>query len=82
MLRRKLAISTQSGFAIVEPTQDDLMLVPDWTAGSKDSNVQARAMLKERCDASRPLGLVQSGENEWLIIYEGTSRFSLYGIRA
>ena len=39
-------------------------------------------MLKERCDASRPLGLVQSGENEWLIIYDGTSRFSLYGIRA
>lgn len=48
----------------------DIAIVPDWAAGSKDSSLQARAMLKERCDASKPLGLVQSGGNELMVIYD------------
>lgn len=53
----------------------DIAIVPDWSAGSKDSSLQARAMLKERCDASQPLGLVQSGENELMVVYEGVWTF-------
>jgi hypothetical protein len=56
----------------------DIVLVPDWTAGSRDSNLQARAMLKERCDASRPLGLARSGEDELMVIYEGQNQLSLF----
>jgi len=100
VLQRTLAISTQSGIAVVEPTQyglvlhsglhhttdklnvrrvgADIILVPDWTAGSRDSNLQARAMLKERCDASRPLGLVRSGEDELMVIYEGQNQLYLF----
>jgi len=72
VLQRTLAISTQNGIAIVEPTQVgvDIVLVPDWTADSRDSNLPARAMLKERCDASRPLGLARSGADELMVIYE------------
>lgn len=49
-----------------------MSFVPDWTAGSKDSSLQARAMLKERCDSSNPIGMVQSGEDELMVIYECT----------
>lgn len=60
----------------------DIAIVPDWSAGSKDSSLQARAMLKERCDASQPLGLVQSGENELMVVYEGASTLLHYAYRA
>ncbi|KAF8312518.1 hypothetical protein DL93DRAFT_2229023 [Clavulina sp. PMI_390] len=72
MLRKTLAISTASGIAIVEPTQvgNAIAIVPDWNAATRDSNLQARAMLKERCDSSHPLGLAQSGDDELMVIYE------------
>jgi len=71
MLQKTLAISTVAGIAIVEPTHiGDVTTVPDWTTGSADSSLQARSMLKERCDDSRPLGLTQSGNSELLVIYE------------
>ena len=51
-------------------SSSDVATIPDWGAGSKDSSLQARAALKERCDASKPLGLTQSGGDELLVIYE------------
>ena len=52
-------------------------MVPDWDTPSDDSP-QARSLLKAHCHDTRPLGLIQTGDTELLVVYEcGFCRISL-----
>lgn len=42
--------------------------IPDFSSASTDQEVAA---LKARCEDARALGIVQSGESELMIIYDG-----------
>jgi len=69
MLRKTLAISTEKGLTIVDPThlaQGRVTNIPDFSSASTDQDVAA---LKARCEDARALGITQSGESELMIIY-------------
>lgn len=49
--------------------------MPNWESGSVDGSPSSRAALKEKCESSRPLGLVQAAASELLVVYEGSPWF-------
>jgi len=72
MLRKTMAISTEKGLTIVDPThlaQGRVTNIPDFANGPPEQEMPLAA-LKARCEAARALGIVQSGESELMVIYD------------
>ncbi|KZO91124.1 hypothetical protein CALVIDRAFT_531027 [Calocera viscosa TUFC12733] len=70
LLQKKIAVCTEKGLTINDPTDlssSGAIVVPDFTHASDD---KAMASLKQRCEVSKPLGMVRSGEAELLVVYE------------
>ncbi|KZT57930.1 hypothetical protein CALCODRAFT_495589 [Calocera cornea HHB12733] len=70
MLQKKIAVCTEKGLTINDPTDlssNTAIVVPDFAQSSND---KAMASLKQRCEVSKPLGMVRSGEAELLVVYE------------
>jgi len=69
-LVKTIAVSTEKGIVILDPTnfqKSVVTVVPDL---SNASHIAAMADLKSRCDAARPLGLVRCDADELLVIYD------------
>ncbi|KZS88061.1 hypothetical protein SISNIDRAFT_460111 [Sistotremastrum niveocremeum HHB9708] len=70
MLRKTIAIATEKGLSIVDPTHlanGQVTTVPDF---SKSNGDRAVAHLKARCEDGKVLGMLQSGDRELLVIYD------------
>jgi hypothetical protein len=59
----------------------EILIFPDWEAPS-DASPQAHSILKARCHDARPLGLMEAGDSQLLVVYEcGSSGiFPIYSI--
>ncbi|EJU00455.1 hypothetical protein DACRYDRAFT_117410 [Dacryopinax primogenitus] len=70
ILQKKIAVCTDKGMTIYDPAAPDAapgLVVPDLLHVSGD---KALAALKQRCESSKPLGLVRSGETELLVVFD------------
>ncbi|KAF7986494.1 hypothetical protein HWV62_31305 [Athelia sp. TMB] len=69
-LVKTIAVSTEKGIIIIDPTnvqKSVVTIVPDM---SNAANNPPMADLKARCDNARPLGLVRCDADELLVIYD------------
>ncbi|KIM84853.1 hypothetical protein PILCRDRAFT_817654 [Piloderma croceum F 1598] len=69
-LVKTIAVSTEKGIIILDPTnlhKSVVTVVPDLSSASTNPPT---ADLKSRCDAARPLGLVRCDADELLVVYD------------
>ncbi|KAF9507500.1 hypothetical protein BS47DRAFT_1366615 [Hydnum rufescens UP504] len=86
-LQRYLAIANSNGIVIMHPTayvhlrpNSEILMFPDWEAPS-DASPQAHGVLKARCHDARPLGLMQAGDSQLLVVYESFGCYlTKYGV--
>jgi hypothetical protein len=64
LLQKAVALATDKAIVVVQPSTLAVATVPDFNAGGDRA-----ASLRTRCEASKPLGMVQSHEGELLVVY-------------
>jgi len=71
-LKKTIAIATDRGISVVDPTNlasSSITVIPDFSQTSSSSDVRISA-LKSKCDAARPLGLARVDLNELMVVYD------------
>jgi len=76
LLERTIAVACEKVLVIIDPARkgrDQVVVsVPDFSNVTMDEGMR---LLRDRCDASRAIGFVQSGKDEFLAIFEGFGCF-------
>ncbi|KAG1805037.1 uncharacterized protein HD556DRAFT_1328030 [Suillus plorans] len=70
-LAKMIAISTEKGIVIADPTdatRQIIQVVPDFSGATCDSTDMAD--LKTRCEDAKPLGLIRTETREILVVYD------------
>ncbi|KAI0091299.1 hypothetical protein BDY19DRAFT_1033671 [Irpex rosettiformis] len=69
-LHKSIGVCAERGIHILDPTKcsssSNATVVPTFA----DSNNAPMQALKQRCSSARPLGLVRTGENELLVVFD------------
>ncbi|KAG1722954.1 uncharacterized protein EDB91DRAFT_1240160 [Suillus paluster] len=69
-LAKTIAISTEKGIVIADPTNTSkqmVSVVPDFSGATSNTDM---ANLKTRCEESKPLGLIRTESGEILVVYD------------
>ncbi|KDQ19256.1 hypothetical protein BOTBODRAFT_51700 [Botryobasidium botryosum FD-172 SS1] len=76
LLERTIAVACEKVLVIIDPARTGreqvVVSVPDFSTVPMNEDMRS---LKDRCDASRAIGFVQSGKDEFLAIFEGFGCF-------
>ncbi|CAL1716353.1 unnamed protein product [Somion occarium] len=72
-LRRKIGICAERGIHIFDPEHltTNYTIIPNFLTEESNPPMQ---LLKQRCSGAKPLGLVKSGEDELLVVFDGIPR--------
>ncbi|EIW84261.1 hypothetical protein CONPUDRAFT_163433 [Coniophora puteana RWD-64-598 SS2] len=74
-LTKTIAIATEKGIVIADPTHASnsvVAVVPDFSDSATNKRV---ADLKSRCEAAKPLGLIRCDASELLVVYDTIGTF-------